>query len=179
MMDQADSSPSRRSVRARLLAALGLALLACVGGCEEAGSSATEDMLNAWRQAGLMPAVFTKLESDDLRPGTCQQGKVDGVSVVLCEYADAAAARAAHNTGLAQVGESTGLAIAAGKLLLIVSDPDKSDPEGRKINAIATAFRDTHAPEKPATEGEAKAEGESAGKNGKAADEPAAAGKNK
>lgn len=133
----------------------GLALLGALGlgasGCEEASSSGqTEGIVDAWRQSGLTPAVFAKLEDENLKPGTCQQGKVDGVSVVLCEYADNAAAHAAQTTGLGRVGETTGLALAAGKLLLIVSDPDKADPGGRKINAIAEAFRETAAPRQSA-----------------------------
>ncbi|HWN67132.1 MAG TPA: hypothetical protein VNM90_05800, partial [Haliangium sp.] len=98
-------------------------------------------------------------------------------SVVLCEYADAPAARAAYNTGLAHVGETTGLALAADKLLLIVSDPDKADPSGRKIGAISATFRDTLAPKKPAAEGGSQPEGKSGGKDGAKGDGKATDGK--
>jgi hypothetical protein len=140
-------------MRPRLLLCLSLALLAGIAsGCEEAGSNPADGIVEAWRKAGLVPTVFTKLEDESLRPGKCQQGKVDGVSVVLCEYADAAAARAAYNTGLAHVGEATGLALAADKMLLVASDPDKADPSGRKLDSISTTFRDTLVPTKPAAE---------------------------
>jgi hypothetical protein len=133
------TSRGRRGPRPRLL--LGILLLAWgTSGCEEASSSGqTENIVNAWRQLGLMPSVFSSLDGENLKPGRCQQGKVDGVTVVLCEYADAAAAHAAHTAGLDRVGEDTGLALAGSKYLLIVSDPDKADPSGRKINAIAEA----------------------------------------
>jgi hypothetical protein len=148
---------------------VGLVLLGwAASGCEEASDSKAGGVLEAWRKAGLMPSVFSALDDESLEPGKCQQGKVDGVSVVLCEYADAAAARAAHNTGLAHVGETTGLARAADKMLLIVSDPDKADPSGRKIGAIAATFRDTLVPGKPAA-------GEGAPEPGDKADGKAAA----
>jgi hypothetical protein len=160
--------PIGRGLRAHLAPLLGLALLgATASGCEEAKSSKADGMIEAWRKAGLTPAVFTALEDESLAPGKCQQGKVDGVSVVLCEYPDAAAARAAYEAGLGRVGESTGLPMAADALLLIVSDPDQDDPEGRKMNKIATTFRDTLVPSKPAAEKDEAAE------SGKAADEGA------
>jgi hypothetical protein len=177
---ETDTSRSRRGSHAgrpRLLLGLSFALLGWVAsGCEEAGSNPADGIIEAWRKAGLMPAVFTKLEDESLRPGKCQQGKVDGVSVVLCEYADAAAARAAHNTGLAHVGETTGLALPAGKMLLVVSDPDKADPSGRKIDTISATFRDTLVPKKPAAEQpEAKADGKPGDKaDGKDGDKPEA-----
>jgi hypothetical protein len=151
----ADTARGRRGarMRMRLLLCVSLALLGWASGCEEASSNPAEGIIEAWRKAGLMPAVFSALEDESLKPGQCQQGKVDGVSVVLCEYADATAARAAYNTGLAHVGEVTGLARAADKMLLIVSDPDKADPSGRKIDTISASFRDTLAPKKPAAEG--------------------------
>lgn len=171
---ETETAWGRRGARAhrRLLLGLGLVLLGAVAsGCEEAGSNPSESVIEAWRKAGLVPTVFTALDNESLKPGKCQQGKVDGVSVVLCQYADAAAARAAYNTGLAHVGESTGLALAADKMLLVVSDPDKADPTGRKIDAISATFRDTLAPKKPAAEGAAQPEGKPEGKtDDKAAD---------
>lgn len=163
--------------RARLLPGLLLAALLGLAACEEASSGATDGIVEGWRKAGLTPTAFAKLEDEGLKPGKCQQGKVDGVAVVLCEYADAAAAHAAQNTGLSHVGEATGLALAADKLLLIVSDPDKGDPAGEKINKIAAAFRDTVVPPKAgAAAGEgaagAAADGKAAGEK-PAADKPA------
>ena len=167
--------------RARLLPLLALVLLGwAASGCEESGSNKADEVVEAWRTAGLMPSVFTALENESLKPGKCQQGKVDGVSVVLCEYADASAARAAHNTGLAQVGEATGLALTADKMLLIASDPDKADPSGRKIDAISMTFRNTLAPKQPAAEGGSQPGGHKDGQgeikgDGKAAVDKAAA----
>jgi len=166
------TSRARRGAHGtRLL--LGILLLGmAASGCEEASSNGqTGEIVDAWKQSGLMPTVFSALEDESLKPGKCQQGKVDGVTVVLCEYADAAASHAAHATGLGHVGETTGLALAGSKYLLIVSDPDKADPSGRKINAIAEAFREVVAPRKPAGAaagaGKAATEGKAAQPEGK------------
>ena len=158
------TSRTRRGPRLRPRLLPGILLLAwAASGCEDASSSGqTDDIVNAWKQSGLMPSVFSSLDDENLKPGKCQQGKVDGVSVVLCEYADAAAAHAAHKAGLDRVGENTGLALAGSKYLLIASDPDRADPSGRKINAIAEAFREIVAPRKPA--GSAAPEGKAEGK---------------
>lgn len=156
----------------RLLPGLVLATMFGLTACEEASSGQTDGIVNAWRQAGLTPTVFSELENESLKPGKCQQGKVDGLAVVLCEYADAAAAHSAQNTGLGHVGETTGLALAADKLVLIVSDPDKSDPAGRKINQIAATFRDTIVPPKAeaaAAAGDKAADGKAAGDKAPAA----------
>lgn len=168
MTDRATTSTTRCR---RLLPGLVLVTMLGLTACEEASSGQTDSIVGAWRQAGLTPTVFSKLEDESLKPGSCQQGKVDGLAVVLCEYADAAAAHAAQNTGLGHIGETTGLALAADKLLLIVSDPDKSDPAGRKINQIAAAFRDALVPAKAEGAANDKAAGD------KAAGDKAAAGK--
>jgi hypothetical protein len=160
------TSRSRRSAHLRLLAGI-LLLAGAASGCEEASSgSQTGEIVDAWKQSGLVASVFSSLDDESLAPGKCQQGKVDGVTVVLCEYADAAAAKAAHTTGLGRVGENTGLALAGSKYLLIVSDPDRADPSGRKINAIAEAFGEIVAPRKPAGSA-ASGEGKAAQPEGK------------
>jgi len=159
----------------RLLPGLLFATLLGLTACEEASSGQTDSIVEGWRKAGLTPTVFSDLENESLKPGKCQQGKVDGLAVVLCEYADAAAAHASQNTGLGHVGETTGLALAADKLLLIVSDPDKSDPAGRKLNQIATSFRDTLVPPKPeAAAGDKAGDKAGAATDAKAADDKAA-----
>jgi hypothetical protein len=161
--------------RGGVLPGLFLATLLGLTACEEASSGQTDSIVAGWRKAGLTPTVFSQLEDESLKPGKCQQGKVDGLAVVLCEYADAAAAHAAQNTGLGHVGETTGLALAADKLLLVVSDPDKSDPTGRKVNQIATSFRDTLVP--PKAEGAAAADKAGAATDARAADDKAPAKK--
>ncbi|WP_428261607.1 hypothetical protein [Haliangium sp.] len=152
------STTRRPGPRARprwRVALAGLAVLAAAAGCEEDTANAADSVRSAWTQGGLMPTPFTALEAKDMSPGVCEHGLVNGIEVVLCQYADPATARAAQNAGLARVGETTGLALAAGTLVLIAADRDQADPSGRDINKLARIFRDTLAP--PASEGDGDA----------------------
>ncbi|ACY14429.1 hypothetical protein [Haliangium ochraceum] len=171
----AHAASQRRLRRSRALRVAACALLATVAlGCEESGQNPVDSLNSAWQRAGLSPTAFGVIEDEALKPGTCHEGKVDGLYVVVCRYADDSAAHAAQNTGLDKVGDTTGLSLAAGQNLLIVVDREGGDPTGKKINAIATAFRDTYAPQsgdKSGGKDEGKAEGEAAGKDGDAAND--------
>jgi hypothetical protein len=61
--------------------------------------------------------------------------------VILCDYDSPERANASRNAGLAKVGDATGASIAAGSRLLIVADPQNTDPSGKRINTIIHAFR--------------------------------------
>ena len=56
---------------------------------------------------------------------------VDGRAVV--HHAEAA--------GLLRVGETTGASLSSGKMLLVLADRASTDRDGKKIQAIAHAFR--------------------------------------
>ena len=115
--------------------------LSCACGSEK------DDVVDAWKEAGLEPTSFEKLTDDELGD-ECYLGKVDGLEVTLCRYADAAAAEAARERGLERVGETTGAALPSGRLLLVIADRDRVDPTGRTINKVARAFADR--PQHPA-----------------------------
>lgn len=120
----------------RVSLALAVAVaLSCACGSEK------DDVVDAWKEAGLTPTSFEELTGDELGD-ECYLGKVDGLEVTLCRYADAAEAEAARAQGLARVGETTGAALPSGRLLLVVADRDGVDPTGRTINKIARAFSD-------------------------------------
>ncbi len=115
--------------------------LILVAGCDGSGSGPTGELVSAWKKAGLDPSGFSTVEGKALGGGTCQAGKVSGVDTTVCEYADADAARKAEPAGLAHVGDTTGAALTQGKLLLVVADRGKADPNGKAIKQIAAAFR--------------------------------------
>jgi hypothetical protein len=98
------------------------------------------DVISAWKQAGLDPSSFEPVDAKDLG-GTCRAGKVKGLDTTVCEYSDAAAAKRAEAAGLAQVGETTGAAIAQGRVLLVIADRGRADPNGKSIKEIAKVFR--------------------------------------
>jgi hypothetical protein len=98
------------------------------------------DFTNAWKLAGLDPQGFTTVDAKTLG-GKCQAGKVSGVETTLCEFDNAEAAKQAEPAGLAQVGDTTGAALAQGKYLLVLADRGRTDPNGKKIRDIASSFR--------------------------------------
>jgi hypothetical protein len=97
-------------------------------------------VLDTWKQAGLTVSAFTPADGHAVG-GTCQSGTVGGVDVVLCSFKDAAAAKKAEDAGYVTVGETTGVSIAQGTMLLIAADRRKVDPSGRTINQMAKLFR--------------------------------------
>jgi hypothetical protein len=97
-------------------------------------------VLDTWKQAGLTLSAFTPADGKAVG-GECQSGTVGGVDVELCNFSDASAAKKAEERGLSVVGETTGVSISQGSMLLIAADRRKADPSGRTINQIAKLFR--------------------------------------
>ena len=123
----------------RTLAAIAfLILAACSGG---GPPESADDVLAAWLTAGLAPSDFAPLPDAQGLGGECQRGTVDGIDATLCRFADENAARAAQPAGLAHVGESTGAAVSAGRVLLVVADPRNTDPSGKTIHRITQTFQ--------------------------------------
>jgi hypothetical protein len=116
------------------------ALLAAA--CGKSDSEAAASVISAWERAGLAPSKFVEVDGNAFGGGKCRGGAVSGIAATLCEYPDAEAARRAEKTGVAQISDATGLALAQGKLLLVVADRERKDPSGKSINQIARAFRD-------------------------------------
>ena len=119
----------------RLLSCLLLvAAIACDKGASAGGAGSRDAVIAAWKKGGLSPSPFT--------PATvtfgkdCQAGTVGAIDVLLCVYPTVAEAKAAEESGLAWVGETTGSAQAAGTVLVAISDRRKSDPSGRTINQL-------------------------------------------
>src|SRR5438128_1139118 len=82
--------------------------------------AAAPAVLDTWKQAGLTVSAFTPADGKALG-GDCQSGTVGGVDVELCSYPDAASAKKAEDRGLVVVGETTGVSLAQGQMLLIAA----------------------------------------------------------
>jgi hypothetical protein len=128
-----------RTLDITTLALLGLAAFACSKSGEfdkpAGGSAGARDaVVAAWKDAKLTPSAMT--------PATvafgkdCQGGTVEGVDVLLCNFASAAEAKAAEDPGLAWIGQATGAAQAHGAALVVLADRRKTDPSGRTINRL-------------------------------------------
>jgi hypothetical protein len=133
------------SARLTLAGALALllgssALVACAREKADPATRTIEDVLTELAVAGLATAGAAPVDGAALGGGECRKGVVAGLDVTLCGYRDEAAARAAQPAGLASVGEATGAALHHGRLLLVVVDPARADPSGKKINQITRIF---------------------------------------
>ena len=108
-----------------------------VAGC----SSGVDDVVDAWKAAGESPSAFTDA-GEKLPGGKCQAGKVSGLDATVCVFESTEKARQAEEAGWKLVGNSVGVAAASGKLVLVIADPRKEDPSGRRLNALVKAYQE-------------------------------------
>lgn len=111
-----------------------LALL--LAGC----SSSADDVLDAWKAAGETPSGFTDV-GEKLPGGKCKAGKVSGLDATVCVFDSAEKAQKAEEGGWALVGTAVGSAVVSGKWVLVISDPRKEDPSGRRMNVLVKAYQ--------------------------------------
>jgi hypothetical protein len=104
------------------------------GGSAAAAIAPRDAVLGAWKTAKLNPPAFA--------PATvafgkdCQAGAIGGLDVLVCNFASAADAKAAEDSGLGWIGGATGASQAHGSALIVVADRKKADPNGRMINQL-------------------------------------------
>jgi hypothetical protein len=96
-------------------------------------SPARSALLDAWKKGGFEPSALstTKAFGDN-----CQSGTINKVEVLICEFPNAADAKAAEKPGFDWVGETTGAAWVSGPLVIAVADRKKADPSGKTINSL-------------------------------------------
>ncbi len=115
-----------------------LSLVVLLGaGC----SSGMDDVIDAWKAAGESPSAFTDA-GEKLPGGKCQAGKVSGLDATVCVFDSAEKARQAEEAGWKLVGNAVGSAVVSGKTVLVIADPRKEDPSGRRINTLVKAYQD-------------------------------------
>jgi hypothetical protein len=122
-------------MRRAMLALALVAAAACAGGGD------ASYVVDGWRQEGLEPSTFAEAKGEPFGGGKCRAGTVATLDATVCEFPDESAARKAEPAGEKVIGEATGISMAAGKLLLVVADRKRVDPEGRKLNQVAQSFR--------------------------------------
>jgi hypothetical protein len=98
------------------------------------GELSRDRIVEAWKKGGLTPTPLTAATTPVGKD--CQSGTVNGVDVLVCQFATPDEAKTAEAKGLEWVGEATGMAQASGKVLVAASDRRKSDPSGRTINQL-------------------------------------------
>jgi hypothetical protein len=104
------------------------------------GASGSDVIVDSWKKAGLDPSSFEAIDGKPLGDGKCRAGTIAGIDATLCEYGDDAAAKKAEQAGFSRVGDATGVSRSQGKMLLVLADRHKTDPNGRKINDVMKVF---------------------------------------
>ena len=135
---------------------VGLTGLAMLVGCSKGGAGApgdrphvdgtthTDQVLDAWKGAGLQPETFTSIDPAAYRAGYCAQDKVGGVDTIICEYRDDSSldgAKKAIQDEWNREGVHTGVAMRTKRTLLAVADRAKVDPNGKTIAKLVEAFK--------------------------------------
>lgn len=122
-----------------VVAALGAA---CESDSEtKSAPTSIDEVVSAWTEVGLDASKLAAADERTLAATQCRRGPIGGVDVTICSYPEDTAALEAREAGLKQIGETTGTALPAGRLLLVVADRDKADPHGKTINTIAKTFK--------------------------------------
>lgn len=74
----------------------------------------------------------------------CGRGRAAELDARVCVFADEEAARSAERAALAEPAGVTQVALASGPSLLVLTDTDASDPEGRRIQRLLELFLARH-----------------------------------
>ncbi|MGE0398195.1 MAG: hypothetical protein AB7T06_15945 [Kofleriaceae bacterium] len=111
-----------------------LALVALLAACDKGPGDPRAPIVEAWKSGGLAPSALEVAKTDV--GADCKAGVLNAVELMLCVYPTAEEAKAAHDKGLAWVGDATGAAKVSGTVLVVVADRRKVDPSGKTINQL-------------------------------------------
>jgi hypothetical protein len=107
------------------------------------GTPHTDEVLTAWRNAGLTPEGFTAAPPPPSTASYCERGKVAGVDTTVCEYAD----DPALDRGVEQVRREwarqdvhTGVVLRAKRTTMVAVDRERREPSGKTISQMAKVF---------------------------------------
>ena len=109
---------------------------------EEGESTAAADaILEQMKTGGLTVDQEFKKSGAKWGAKNCSEGKIEGVPTILCEYADADAAKANKEKAVDYAkGATTGVVERNGKTLLACRSDKTIDKNGDKVNKIVTQF---------------------------------------
>ena len=107
------------------------------------GTPHTDEVLNAWRTAGLAPEGFAFAPPPPNTATYCERGMVRGVDTTVCEYAD----DQALDRGVQQVRDGwnrmdvhTGVVLRAKRTTMVVADRERREPSGKTISQMTKIF---------------------------------------
>lgn len=108
------------------------------------GTPHTDDVLDAIKDAGLRAEGFALLQPVPFGAGYCEQGRVEGIDTLVCEFADEGTLTQGKHLLQEQWGREgvqTGVATSAKHTLLGVADRGHHDPNGKTISRILAACK--------------------------------------
>jgi hypothetical protein len=101
-------------------------------------------VLDALRTAGLPPEGFASLAPVPYGASYCEEGRVDTIDTLICEYRDVSTLAQGKNLLLEQWGREgghTGVAFETKLTLLGMFDRARHDPNGKTISKVVETFR--------------------------------------
>jgi hypothetical protein len=108
------------------------------------GTPHTDAAVKAWQGAGLTPEGFAPLTPAPFGAAYCEQGRVQAIDTVVCEYRDQEALTRGKAELLEQWGRegaNTAVAFQTKLTLLGAMDRARRDPNGKVISQLVDAFR--------------------------------------
>jgi hypothetical protein len=108
------------------------------------GTPHTDDVVKAWKGAGLATDAFAQVDPGPYRAGYCSQGRVGGVDALICEYTDddnLDRAKKMIHDDWGKEGIHTGVAVRSKRTLIAVADRASADPNGKSISKAIETFK--------------------------------------
>jgi hypothetical protein len=108
------------------------------------GTAHTDTVENAWRAAGLAPEGFATMTPVPYGAAYCEQGRVQTIDTLVCEFHDQDALGKGQTALLEQWGREgghTGVAFHAKLTVVGVVDRARHDPNGKVIHQVIDTFR--------------------------------------
>jgi hypothetical protein len=133
------------------LAALAGSTLACSkskggapGAAHVSGTPHTDKVVDTLTDAGLHAEGFAPVQPIPFGAGYCEQGRVEGIDTLVCEFADDAGldqGKKLMQDQWEREGVQTGVASTAKHTLIGIVDRGHHDPNGKTISRIVAAFK--------------------------------------
>jgi hypothetical protein len=108
------------------------------------GTPHTDAVENAWRSAGLAPEGFAPLQPVPYGASTCDEGRLQSIDTIVCEYHDQQALGRGKAGLLEQWGRQgghTGVAFNSKLTMIGIVDRARHDPNGKVIHQAIDIFR--------------------------------------
>jgi len=131
----------RQAAAGRLAIGFGFLLALGLGGAG-CGKSGVTSELAAFKDTGHAVSEFSDADASGYGAKKCQNGTIDQLAVLLCEYGSNEAA-VMGQTAAERWGGDTGTVVVLrrGSVLFAVADRNHADPNGKTISALAKVFR--------------------------------------